>query len=83
MTNCRQLTDLLSLRCEGNHSHVRLEGGNLTKRAASYPLPLVRDILKAVSEVKQSFGNANHPKDPMHMTISESVTESEHAVQVL
>ena len=26
-----------------NHSHVRLEGGNLTKKAASYPLPLVRE----------------------------------------
>ena len=33
MTICKQLADLLSLRCEGNHSHVRLEGGNLTKRA--------------------------------------------------
>ena len=83
MTNCRQLADLLSLRCEGNHSHVRLEGGNLTKRAASYPLPLVRDILKVVSKVKQTFGTANYPKDPMHMTIPESLMESEHAIQVV
>ena len=83
MTNCRQLADLLSLRCEGNHSHVRLEGGNLTKKAASYPLPLVRDILKVVSKVKQAFGTANYPKDPMHMTIPESLTESEHAIQVV
>ena len=83
MTNCRQLADLLSLRCEGNHSHVRLEGGNLTKRAASYPLPLVRDILKVISKVKQIFGNANYPRDPMHMMIPESLTESEHAIQVV
>ena len=83
MTNCRQLADLLSLRCEGNHSHVRLEGGNLTKKAASYPLPLVRDILKVVSKVKQTFGTANYPKDPMHMTIPESLMESEHAIQVV
>ena len=83
MTNCRQLADLLSLRCEGNHSHVRLEGGNLTKKAASYPLPLVRDILKVVSKVKQAFGTANYPKDPMHMTIPESLMESEHAIQVV
>ena len=83
MTNCRQLADLLSLRCEGNHSHVRLEGGNLTKKAASYPLPLVRDILKVVSKVKQTFGTANYPKDPMHMTIPDSLLESEHAIQVV
>ena len=83
MTNCRQLADLLSLRCEGNHSHVRLEGGNLTKKAASYPLPLVRDILKVVSKVKQTFGTANYPKDPLHMTIPESLMESEHAIQVV
>ena len=83
MTNCRPLAELLSLRCEGNHSHVRLEGGNLTKKAASYPLPLVRDILKVVSKVKQTFGTANYPKDPMHMTIPESLVESEHAIQVV
>ena len=59
MTNCKQLADLLSPRCEGNHSHVRLEGGNLTKRAASYPISLVRDILKVVVKVihpKHSYG---------------------------
>ena len=83
MTNRRQLADLLSLRCEGNHSHVRLEGGNLTRKAASYPLPLVRDILKVVSKVKQTFGTANYPKDPMHMTIPDSLTESEHAIQIV
>ena len=83
MTNCRQLADLLSLRCEGNHSHVRLEGGNLTKKAASHPLPLVRDMLKVVSKLKQTFGTANYPKDPMHMTIPESLMESEHAIQVV
>ena len=83
MTNCRQLADLLSLRCEGNHSHVRLEGGNLTKKAASYPFPLVRDILKVISKVKQIFGNANYPRDPVHMTIPESLTESEHAIQIV
>ena len=83
MTNCRHLADLLSLRCEGNHSHVRLEGGNLTKKAASYPFPLVRDILKVISKVKQIFGNANYPRDPMHMMIPESLTESEHAIQIV
>ena len=56
---------------------------NLTKKAASYPLPLVRDILKVVSKVKQTFGTANYPKDPMHMTIPESLMESEHAIQVV
>ena len=25
MTNCKMLTDVLSLRCESNHSHLRLE----------------------------------------------------------
>ena len=45
-TNCRLLAELLSLRCEGNHVHARLEGGTLTKRAASYPFSLVRDIFK-------------------------------------
>ena len=44
MTNCKQLAELLSLRCEGNHSHVRLEGGNLTKQAASYPHCGLEDI---------------------------------------
>ena len=83
MTNCRQLAELLSLRCEGKHSHVRLEGGNLTKKAASYPFPLVRDILKVVSKVKQTFGTANYPRDPVHMTIPESLTESEHAIQIV
>ena len=38
MTNCKPLAELLSLRCDGGHSHVRLEGGTLTKRAASYPV---------------------------------------------
>ena len=35
------MADLLSLRCDGSHSHVRLEGGTRTKRAASYPVSLV------------------------------------------
>ena len=83
MTNCRQLADLLSLRCEGNHSHVRLEGGTLTKRAASYPFPLARDILKVIGKVKQTFGTANYPRDPVHMTIPESLMESEHAIQIV
>ena len=46
MTNCKPLAELLSLRCDGTHSHVRLEGGTLTRRAASYPVSLVRDILR-------------------------------------
>ena len=83
MTNCRQLAELLSLRCEGTHSHVRLEGGTLTKKAASYPFPLVRDILKVISKVKQTFGTANYPRDPVHMTIPESLMESEHAIQIV
>ena len=51
MRNCEQLADLLSLRCESNHSHVRLEGGNLTKRAALHPISLVRDKLKVITKV--------------------------------
>ena len=82
MTNCKQLADFLSLRCGGNHSHVRLEGGNLTKRAASYPISLVRDILKVITKVKQLAKTAKYPKDPTHVIITESLRESEHAVQV-
>ena len=82
MTHCRPLAELLSLRCDGTHSHVRLEGGTLTKRAASYPVSLVRDILKVVVKVKQLAKTANYPKDPTHVTIPESLQESEHGVQV-
>ena len=82
MTNCKLLAELLSLRCDGTHSHVRLEGGTLTKRAASYPVSLVRDILKVVVKVKQLAKTANYPKDPAHVTIPESLQESEHCVQV-
>ena len=65
MTNCKPLADLLSL--------VKLEGGNLTKKAASYPISLVRDILKVVVKVKQLAKTANYPKDPAHVTIPESL----------
>ena len=82
MTNCKPLAELLSLRCDGTHSHVRLEGGTLTKRAASYPVSLVRDILKVVMKVKQLAKTANYPKDPAHVMIPESLQESEHCVQV-
>ena len=82
MTNCKPLAELLSLRCDGTHSHVRLEGGTLTKRAASYPISLVRDILKVVVKVKQLAKTANYPKDPAHVMIPESLQESEHCVQV-
>ena len=82
MTNCKPMADLLSLRCDGSHSHVRLEGGTRTKRAASYPVSLVRDILKVVVKVKQLAKTANYPKDPVHVTIPESLQESEHSVQV-
>ena len=82
MTNCKPLAELLSLRCDGTHSHVRLEGGTLTKRAASYPVSLVRDILKVVVKVKQLAKTANYPKDPAHVMIPESLQESEHCVQV-
>ena len=82
MTNCKPLAELLSLRCDGTHSHVRLEGGTLTKRAVSYPVSLVRDILKVVVKVKQLAKTANYPKDPAHVTIPESLQESEHCVQV-
>ena len=82
MTTCKQLAELLSLRCDGSHTHVRLEGGTLTKRAASYPVSLVRDILKVVAKVKQLAKTAKYPKDPLHVTIPESLLESEHCVQV-
>ena len=82
MTNCKPLAELLSLRCDGTHSHVRLEGGTLTKRAASYPISLVRDILKVVVKIKQLAKTANYPKDPAHVMIPESLQESEHCVQV-
>ena len=36
-----------------------------------------------MSKVKQTFGTANCPKDPMHTTTLESLIESEHAVQVV
>ena len=81
MTNCKPLAELLSLQCDGSHSHVRLEGGTLTKRAASYPISLVRDILKVVVKVKQLAKTANYPKDPAHVTIPELLHESEHCVQ--
>ena len=82
MTNCKPLAELLSLRCDGTHSHVRLEGGTLTKRAASYPISLVRDILKVVVKIKQLAKTANYPKDPAHVMIPESLQESEHCVQI-
>ena len=82
MTNCKPLAELLSLRCDGTHSHVRLEGGTLTKRAASYPISLVRDILKVVVKVRLLAKTANYPKDPAHVMIPESLQESEHCVQV-
>ena len=76
MTNCRLMAEMLSLRCEGKHAHARLEGGTLTKRAASYPFSLVRDFLKTINKVKQTYGNANYPRDPIHMTIPDSLVES-------
>ena len=82
MTNCKPLAEMLSLRCDGTHSHVRLEGGTLTKRAASYPISLVRDILKVVTKVKQLAKTANYPRDPAHVTIPVTLQESEHCVQV-
>ena len=60
----------------------RLEGGNLTEQAASYPPALVRDILRVIGKVKQTYRNATYPKDPAHMTTPESLRESEHAMQI-
>ena len=56
---------MLSLRREGNHSHVRLlEGGNLTKRhliiqVEASRAPALRDILKTVGKVRQTYRNAD------------------------
>ena len=55
----------------------------MTKKAASYPFPLVRDILKTIGKVKQIYCNANYPRDPVHMTIPDSLLESEHAIQIV
>ena len=64
MMNCKPLAELPSLQGDGTHSHARLEGGTLTKRAASCPVSLVRMV---VVEVEQLALTANHPKDPTHV----------------
>ena len=81
MTNCTKCWRI-SLRYEGNRSHVRLEGGNLTK-AESYPTSLVRKILKVIRRIKQISRKTNYPKDHIHMTIPESLRESEHVIQII
>ena len=73
MTNCKWLADLLSVRCDGNHTHVKLEGGSLTKKAQSYPPALVSEILKTVGNLKRVVRNANRPRDPLHTTFPEDL----------
>ena len=80
MTNCKP-SELPSLRCDGTHSHVRLEGGTLTKRAASCPVSLVA-YTESGRKGQKIAKTANYPKDPTHVMIPESLHELEHCVQV-
>ena len=82
MTNSPLLAKLLQARCSGDHEHQCLERSNLTKKAASYPIPLVKSILGVVRQLKRNKVDANLSKDPVHLMIPEMFQQWEDHITV-
>ena len=82
MTNSPLLAKLLQARCSGDHEHQRLEGSNLTEKAASYPIPLVKSTLGVVRQLKRNKVDANLSKDPVHLMIPETFQQWEDHITV-
>ena len=54
MVSSVKMKQRLSRRCDGQHYHERLEGGNLTKRAQQWPHELCVEILESAIEEMRS-----------------------------
>ena len=64
LTNCPALANVLDTRCTNEaggpyHAHLSLIGGGLARKAAKYPIKLVRAVLKALREQLLADGELN------------------------
>lgn len=53
LVNDMSLADFLSKRCEGDHKHEHIIGGNRSRRAQEYPQALIEGILRTYSKTIQ------------------------------
>ena len=53
LTNAPQIAVELEHRCNGNHKHLRLEGGDKCKRAQVYPDELCRAVCRGAAREKE------------------------------
>ena len=54
MVSSARMKERLSKRCDGQHYHERLEGGNLTKKSQQWPHQLCVEILESAIEEMRS-----------------------------
>ena len=59
LTNSPEIAKELSRRCSGNHQHLQLKGGNLTKQAQVYPPELCKAICRGAAR-EFSFRGMGH-----------------------
>ena len=45
--------EFMGKRCSGDHEHLHLEGGNLTRQAQVWPAPMVQHILRGVHKERR------------------------------
>lgn len=63
MINSSSIFENLSQRCNGQHGHVPLIGGNVTAQAAAYPQGIVDAILKGLKKELQNAGRLQAMED--------------------
>ena len=59
LTNSPEIAKELSRKCSGQHEHLQLKGGNLTKQAQVYPPELCKAICRGASR-EYSFRQMGH-----------------------
>ena len=59
LTNSPEIAKELSRRCSGDHQHIQLKGGNLTKQAQVYPPELCKAICRGAAR-EFSFRGMGH-----------------------
>jgi len=64
MVSSVKMKERLNRKCDGQHYHERLEGGNLTKRAQQWPHELCVEILEAaIEEMRMQVMNVAFPAE--------------------
>ena len=56
MTNAPNIADRLTRMCSKDHAHIRLEGGNRTRKAEVYPDELCKQIIGGLKHQMRDDG---------------------------